>query len=215
MFVKICGICSLHDYQAVAALGPDAVGFIFWPLSPRYVIPEEVGFWIAATNVKPAPLKVGVFVDEPAERVGAIVLALGLDVVQLHGREDADYCLNLRQLLATTGRMIRVWKVVRMDKDEPQELGKYCVDAFLLDSYTARLPGGTGQKIDWEEAQRWCQRLSKPIILAGGLQPDNVATAIKVVDPWGVDVNSGVESEVRVKDLPKTEEFIKQCRTNS
>lgn len=205
-FVKICGLTSRADVEAVAALRPDAVGFVFWPRSKRCVAPQEVADWAKAV---PAPiLKVGVFVDESPDDIRRIVETAGLDVVQFHRFQGLDKSADIFPILGKT-----VWQVVRLGRGEAEPAGPAGVDAFLLDSYSAESPGGTGQAVDWSAARAFVERSPKPVLLAGGLTPENVADAIRQVRPWGVDVSTGVEQRPGRKDLRLVEEFIERCRS--
>jgi phosphoribosylanthranilate isomerase len=202
MFVKICGLANAEDVRAVAAMEPDAIGFIFYPKSPRGVLPEQVKTWVAGL---PASLiKVGVFVDESAEMVNRTLRQAGLDVAQLHGRETPATCDAVDAV---------TWKAVNLrDFPDPDALKPYHVDAFLIDGYTETMPGGTGTKVDWERAAVYGHKLQSPMLLAGGLRADNVADAIRRVTPWGVDVSSGVEIDPGRKDLHKVRQFITIAR---
>jgi len=201
-FVKICGCCSGSDVEAVAELRPDALGFIQWPGSKRYVNPAEVGKWVQAV---PADiLKVGVFVDATADDIRRAVDLAGFDIVQLHGQESPE------QAAAIAGRR---WKVVHLNKPQSYAPAAFEVEAFLLDYHAGTMPGGTGEVVDWQMAAQWVANSSKPVMLAGGLRPDNVAEAIRIVKPWGVDVSSGVEEVVGRKDLIKVKDFIQACRS--
>lgn len=201
LFVKICGLCHPEDVEAVAALRPDAMGFIFYPPSPRYVPPENAPELIAL--VPEGIRKVGVFVNTAPRDVAVIRTAAGLDVVQLHGRESPPDYATVEALL---------WKVVHLDRRDP-EAERGPVDALLIDSYTTEAPGGTGLTADWDQARRYVEDSSAPVILAGGLTPDNVEEAVGNVAPWGVDVSSGVEREPGRKDLEKVRTFIERCRS--
>jgi phosphoribosylanthranilate isomerase len=200
LFVKICGLRRPEDVEAVGALRPDAMGFIFHPRSPRYLPPERAAPVTAL--VPEGILKVGVFVDATPERVSEVRAAAGLDVVQLHGRErPADYA----------GRGLVLWKVVHLDRRDPDaEQGP--VDALLIDRYTAEAPGGTGLTADWERARCFVNEHAARVLLAGGLTPGNVEEAVRKVSPWGVDVSSGVEAVPGRKDLDKVRTFIARCR---
>lgn len=188
----------------VTALKPDAIGYIFWPRSKRYVMPEQVAGWRALAQ--PGILKVGVFVDETLEHIAAAADAAGLDVVQLHGDETPDIPIRLRKMRPD----LRIWKVVHLDRAENPTAN--AVDAFLVDSYSQTSPGGTGQTCDWDKARAFVSAVQKPVILAGGLHPGNVQEALHQVAPWGVDVSSGVEAAPGMKDLKLVKEFIEKCR---
>lgn len=208
-FVKICGICSADDAAAVAALKPDAMGFVFWGGSKRGVKPADVAKWTA--NLPREILKVGVFVDSPADVIRDVAEAAALDVIQLHGFQSLENPDAFFPIIGKTGR--EIWGVVHIGRDgSPVGTGGF-VDAYLVDSYSDNLPGGTGKTCDWSAARDFVKRSPKRVLLAGGLTPDNVGRAIADVRPWGVDVSSGVERKPRVKDLGKVRKFIESCRS--
>ncbi len=203
IFVKICGCASASDTQAVAAMRPDAVGFILWPGSKRYVKPHEIADW--TRDWSGDVLKVGVFVDESIEQIRAAADQAGLDIVQLHGHERPEDC---------TGWATRqVWKAIHLNRALPESFAAYAPDAFLLDYHGDRMPGGTGQCVDWQDAREFVARSPQKVLLAGGLNRDNVVAAIHAVRPWGVDVSSGVEQAPGKKDLTAVKDFIEQCRS--
>lgn len=201
-FVKICGNASLSDARAVAACKPDAMGFILWPGSKRYVAADALANWIP--ELPDGILLVGVFVDATPAEVDRAMRLAGLDIAQLHGKERPEDFVRL-------GR--RMWKSVRVPDQDPEKAGAWPVDALLVDTYSADSPGGTGVVGDWPAAASFVTAVQKPVLLAGGLTPLNVAEAIRVVQPWGVDVSSGVEMEPGRKDLRKVRDFIAACRT--
>ncbi len=198
--IKICGITNLQDALLAADLGVDALGFIFYHRSPRYVTPEAVR---KIVPLLPAFLAtVGVFVDEDYTRITEIMNYCRLNLVQLHGQETPEFCGQF------PGRAI---KTIHMrDVSSLVDIDKYPVRALLLDTFNKDMPGGTGQTFNWElavEAKRY-----GPVILSGGLNPDNVAQAIKAVNPYAVDVSSGVEAEPGIKDPQKLREFVTNVR---
>ncbi len=200
-FVKICGICSEGDLGQISALKPDAIGFIQWPKSKRYVEPKAVGQWETPEGIK----RVGVFVcPTEAELVHAAQHAR-LDVLQVH--QTPSHWRMDRDLF----KGVEIWSALKPDDLYYSESG-FAFDRFLLDSYDAKTIGGTGVTCDWDKARMLVKSLDTPILLAGGLTPENVADAIKRVNPWGVDVSSGVEIEPGVKDLAKVEAFISAVR---
>lgn len=188
--------------EKIAALRPDAVGFNFWPSSKRYVEPDQVRAW--TRDLPREILKVGVFVDMDPDGVERIVEDAGLDIAQLHGRETPEICSRVPA---------RTWKAIHLDRDPGADLTGYQVDAFLVDSYSAKSPGGTGKTVNWDRAAEFIADRSTPVILAGGLTPDNVRESILRTRPWGVDVSSGVEAKPGEKDPKKVEEFILACRS--
>jgi phosphoribosylanthranilate isomerase len=200
--VKICGITNLEDALLAASLGAHALGFIFYQKSPRAIRPEAAREIIRA--LPPLVLSVGVFVDEEAQVVREISERVGLDWVQLHGRESPEYCRSL-------GR--RVLKGFRIKNEASLAfLSEYqnAVQAFLLDTYRPGTPGGTGETFDWEIARQ--ARKYGPVILAGGLTPDNVAAALQTAKPQGVDVASGVEVSPGKKDPGKLKAFFQAIK---
>ncbi len=201
IFVKICGLCRGEDVEAAAALRPDALGFVFWRRSPRAVWPEDVAAW--TRGLPPDIERVGVFVDESPAEVRVIAEAAGLTLVQLHGRESPAVCGE---------SWPRVWKAFPLARGPEDMLKPYPVEAFVIDSGTASMPGGTGVVADWGAAAEFVRGSSRPVVLAGGLTPENVATAVGLVRPWGVDVSSGVESAPGRKDEVRMREFVNQCR---
>lgn len=201
MFVKICGLCTPEDVEAVAELQPDAIGFVFWRKSRRAVKAEDVADW---TKGLPSSIqKVGVFVDSPLAEVALAIKRAKLDVVQLHGHEPPEIC----ELMP-----VKVWKALSIERKLPDPPESYRVDAFVLDSYSAEIPGGTGVVGDWDRSREFVKASDTPVVLAGGLNPENIREAIRKVKPWGVDVSSGVELRPGKKDIEKVREFIRQCR---
>jgi phosphoribosylanthranilate isomerase len=198
--IKICGMTNRRDAELAARLGADAVGFIFYKKSPRY-ISEKAAREIAAV-LPPFVARVGVFVDETAERINRIVACCRLDYAQLHGEEPPEFC---RQIACKTIKAVRV-----RDSGSLAGLEKYRVDGFLLDAFSAKGLGGTGETFDWKLARAAKRR--GPIILAGGLTPENVADAIRRTQPHGVDVCSGVEKSPGKKDAAKLKKFIAAAR---
>ncbi len=199
--VKICGITNLEDAEAAVRFGADALGFIFYRKSPRYIDPREAGSIIRA--LPPFVTKVGVFVNETLEEVRRVREEASLDRVQLHGDETSEYCEK------TGAGVIKAFRIrVRADIEE---LALYDVSAYLLDTYREDTPGGTGETFNWEIAVEASSE--RRIILSGGLTPENVAMAIKTVRPYAVDASSGVESAPGKKDLEKMKKFIDEAKT--
>lgn len=196
--VKICGITSLEDATVAVEAGADALGFMFYPPSPRAVTVDKVRRIVEA--LPPFVAKVGVFVNAEEAQVRLTIREAGLDTVQLHGKETPEFCRGLSP--------VPVIKAFRMEG--PASLG--CLDAYrghawLLDSYVAGVFGGTGQTFNWDLACEAVRRGGR-VILAGGLTADNVARAVAAVSPYGVDVSSGVESEPGRKDPEKVRRFV-------
>lgn len=198
--VKICGITSEGDAQAAVAAGADALGFVFYEKSPRYVTPAQARGIMA--TLPPFTLRVGVLVNPSVELVKE-VLEAGIQVLQFHGEESPEICRAQR---------VPVIKGFRL-QDELSLLS--CRDyhglPWLLDSYVAGQPGGTGAAFNWDLAVK-AKASNATIILAGGLTPDNVAEAIRRVRPYAVDVSSGVETAPGKKDAAKMKALVAAAR---
>ena len=205
LFVKICGITRSQDAELAAGLGANALGFVCWPKSPRYISTDAASA-IAAT-VPANVLKVGVFVDQPAEEVARIIDAVGLDVAQLHGHESPDYCRELKQKYVVSGFSRTVFKSVAMSGDGSVNIADFDPDVVLLvDAYDPTKFGGTGKTINGDAARELAA--ARRTILAGGLNAANVKLAVRSVRPYGVDVSSGVESAPGVKDPSRMRAFF-------
>jgi len=202
--VKICGITNLADAQVAVAAGADALGFNFYEKSPRF-IPTAVAAGISRA-LPPYTLRTGVFVNPSEELVRRAIGECGLNLLQFHGDEPPDFCTQFG-LMSIKAFRIR-------DAASLNELSKYPTDAWLLDAYVSDTFGGTGEKFNWNLAIE-AQRAGKPVFLAGGLTPENVAEAVHQVQPFGVDVSSGVESSPGRKDPVKVRAFIKSSKTSS
>ena len=201
--IKICGITNIEDATAAVEYGADAIGFVF-ATSPRQVSTDAVK--TISSALPPFIVRVGVFVDE-TPCVLAIAKACGLDVVQLHGGQSDEFTLSLTPHM----RVIRALRV--KDEQSVTDLSGYrTADAYLLDRYQRDKLGGTGAPFDWRLALI-AKRHGIPIIMAGGLTPENVAEAVLMVKPYGVDVSTGVESSPGKKDHVKMKEFIDNVRT--
>lgn len=199
--VKICGITSAEDAAAAVAAGADLLGFVFYEGSPRHVTVEQAA--AIARTVSPFVVRVGLFVDAPPELVGEALSACGLQLLQFHGDETPEYC---RQFPAMSMKAFRV-----RGADTIRVLPEYATDAWLLDAFVPGQRGGTGHAFNWELAVEAVKR-GKPVFLAGGLTPENVAEAVRQVQPYGVDVSSGVESAPGKKDHAKVRAFIQAAK---
>jgi len=199
--VKICGITNLADGMAAAEEGADALGFVFYEPSPRYIPVEAAARLIG--QLPPFVLKVGVFVNAPEDLVVQASRECGLNLLQFHGDEPPEYCLQFG-LMSMKAFRIR-------DTASLQALQNYRTDAWLLDAYAPGKPGGTGATFNWElarEAAAW----GRPIFLGGGLNPDNVAEAVRCARPYAVDVSSGVETAPGRKDHAKVRAFLQAAK---
>jgi phosphoribosylanthranilate isomerase len=200
--IKICGITSAADALTAVQAGADALGFMLYQTSPRRVKREQ-----AATIIRVLPpfvTKVGVFVNPTEAEVRAAIAEVGIDTLQFHGEESPEFCRQFG---------LKVIKAFRVrDAGSLQQAQLYASEAWLLDSYVAGQPGGTGVTVNWELAADAARRHSW-VILAGGLTPKNVADAVQKVRPFGVDVASGVESAPGEKDPDKVRAFIAAARS--
>ncbi|MBI2412643.1 MAG: phosphoribosylanthranilate isomerase [Deltaproteobacteria bacterium] len=199
--VKICGITNIEDAEAAVSFGADALGFIFYGKSPRYIDPVHAGSIIRA--LPPFVVKVGVLVNETLEEVRRVREEASLDRVQLHGDETPEYCAEVG------AGVIKAFRI--RGRTDIDKLALYDVPAFLLDTYKEGVPGGTGETFNWEIAVE--ASAERRIILSGGLNAENVAMAIKTVRPYAVDVSSGVEAAPGKKDLEKMKKFIDEAKT--
>lgn len=196
--VKICGITSLHDAQVAVDAGADALGFMFYVRSPRWIEPEAAGEIVR--SLPPFVAAVGVFVNAEESFVRRVAAQCGLDAVQFHGDETPEYCARFEPL--------RVFKAFRVNAAESlRALADYSTSAWLLDAFVPDQPGGTGRTFNWDLAIQ-AKQLGRPIILAGGLTPENVADAVRRVRPYAVDVSSGVESAPGRKDPARVRAFV-------
>jgi phosphoribosylanthranilate isomerase len=204
--VKICGLTTVEQAVACAELGADAIGLVFYPPSPRFVADEQAA---AICRALPASVwSVGVFVNEDSSAIIRRIRDCGLRAVQLHGRETSELVKELRE------QGVRVIKTL-FPNGRPSfaEVGAYPFShAFLTECVGERLPGGNGQSWNWGMAEALSR--SHPVILAGGLTPDNVSEAIQAARPGAVDVSSGVEARPGWKDLEKVRQFLANARQN-
>jgi phosphoribosylanthranilate isomerase len=200
--VKICGITNLADAQVAVEAGADMLGFIFYEASPRYVTVEKVAD--IARQLPPQVVKVGVFVNPSEKLVTRAVAECGLNLLQFHGDETPEFCTQFGVMSMKAFRV--------RDAASLEALPHYPTDAWLLDTYSAGQAGGTGKTFNWDLAIE-AQKLGKPIFLAGGLTPENVADAVRRVQPFAVDVSSGVEASPGKKDHAKVQAFISAARS--
>jgi phosphoribosylanthranilate isomerase len=199
--VKICGVTNVADALAAAEAGADMVGLNFYEHSPRHISLATAGEISRA--LPPFVLRVGVFVNPPEELVTRALGECGLSLLQFHGDEPSDFCTQFGLMSIKALRM--------RDAESLNQLANYFTDAFLLDAYSKSGLGGTGEIFNWDLALE-AQKFGKPIFLAGGLTPANVAAAVKKVRPFAVDVSSGVELVPGKKDAAKMKAFIQAVR---
>jgi phosphoribosylanthranilate isomerase len=205
--VKFCGVARLEDAEVAAELGAWAVGMIFWPGSPRRCALDEAAA-ISAALKRRAELA-GVFVDAHLDEVAALVDALALTLVQLHGDEGPAYCAEVAR--RTGAKVIKAARV--RGRADVRALHAFATDFHLLDAYSPDRPGGTGETFAWELVREHPR--DRPLILSGGLTPENVGAAIAAVRPFAVDVASGVEVAPGVKDHAKMTAFAAAVRATA
>lgn len=199
--VKICGVTRAEDIRRIAKAGGDAIGFQM-SMGPRKITHQEAKRLVKL--VPPTIVPVGVFVNEALSKVKQLIKLCGFQTVQLHGEETASYCQKIE---------VPVIKVIRMKKPDTYKAFRgFRVAAFLLDSYNKNIPGGTGQNFQFSWARMAVQKLPAPVLIAGGLTPDNVQEAIRSSRAFGVDVSSGVEIRPGFKDPRKVSLFISRAK---
>lgn len=199
--IKICGITRVEDALAAVAAGADALGFVFYAKSPRAVTPAQASAIIAA--LPPFVTTVGLFVDMPRPELRALLAEVPLDLLQFHGDETPADC-------AGYGRPYIKALRIKPGDDVAAAISRYPeASGVLLDTFVPGTPGGTGEAFDWSLVPR---NAAKPLILAGGLTPENVGEAVRQVRPYAVDVSGGVEASKGIKDAAKIQTFIQRAR---
>ena len=198
--IKICGITNLEDALFATECGADSLGFNFYKKSPRYIEPQKAADIIS--QLPPLIMPVGIFVNEHEDRIREIQQLACIPAVQFHGDESPEFCQRFGS------HVIKAFQV--RDKESLKAMAHYRVGAFLLDSYREGMRGGTGVSFDWHLAV--VAKTFGKIILAGGLTPENVLEAVKLVQPYAVDVAGGVEKEPGIKDYGKVKQFITEVR---
>lgn len=199
-FVKVCGITRKADLICAVESGADAIGFIAYPKSPRYVSASEVKLLLDDSNIDNF-LKVAVFVNAAKEDIQAY-LNVGIDVIQLHGNESADFAASFD---------CEVWKAIRLNEESQISIYRdYPCAKFLIDSFVkdAEIPGGTGHLANWRLARSFVDEVDKDVLLAGGISNLNLAEALTEVKPFGLDLSSSVETSPGVKDHHKIQELF-------
>ena len=202
--IKICGITSVEDGVAAAEAGADMIGLMFYERSPRHISFATAGE--ISRSLSPFIVKVGVFVNPNEDTVMRAINDCGVTLLQFHGEETPGFCT---QFGAMSMKAFRI-----KDAESLDALPNYPTDAWLLDAYSPDAHGGTGAKFNWELAIE-AKNLGRPIVLAGGLTPENVGDAVQTVQPFGVDVSSGVESAPGKKDHAQVRAFIQAVRSRS
>ena len=203
--VKICGITNEEDALSAIEKGAFAIGFIFYPKSPRYIPPVKASQIIR--KIPPFIGRVGVFVNMDIRGIFEIMKRVGLSAVQLHGDESPEFCYELKTLSS-----IPIIKVFRIkDESSLNNIKKYSytVNAILLDTHKDKVYGGTGETFDWNLAKK-ARNYNIPLILSGGLNPQNIKEAYDIVKPYAFDVNSGIELTPGIKDHTKMDLFFRK-----
>ena len=201
--IKVCGITRPEDAYAASRLGVDAIGLVFYKPSSRYVSIELAQDIVAAVN--PLVSVVGLFVDAGADFVHEVLQQVPLEVLQFHGNESSEFCESFHR------PYFKALRVKNGDNSWQKKADEYIgANAILLDKYSDKAAGGTGESFDWSQiAPDW----NKPLILAGGLNVENVASAVRNIQPLAVDVSSGVESSPGIKDVTLMTHFVVQVKT--
>lgn len=199
--VKICGITRVQDAEAAVEHGADAIGLVFYEPSPRHVTVEQAT--TLCRHLPPFVTSVALFVNATTDAIARVVDDVGVDLLQFHGDESADYCAAHRRPWIRAVRM-------RPDTDLTALRAEYGgARGLLLDAYRPGMPGGTGERFDWARVPA---ALGSQIVLAGGLDADNVGAAVRQVRPFAVDVSGGVEADKGIKDPNKIKRFIDEVR---
>ncbi len=198
--VKICGITTVEDALLAVEAGADAIGLVFHDKSPRYIFPEQAAAVVRA--LPPFVQAVGLFVNAELDFVNASADLCRLDLVQLHGDETPDFCDKVNR------RVLKAFRIKDITSLDP--IRSYRIAGHLLDAYSPKAYGGTGKTFNWEIAK--AAKIYGPVVLAGGLTPDNVRKAVESVAPYAVDVSGGVESAPGKKDPEKVREFVRRAK---
>jgi phosphoribosylanthranilate isomerase len=199
--IKICGLTRIEDVRAAVHAGADALGFVFYPPSPRYVEPAHAASLLAA--IPPFVQSVGLFVDAPPDWIREVLAICPLDLLQFHGDEPAEACVGHGRPYLKAVRMRAGVDLLKSCAEHPRARG------LLLDAYVPGVPGGTGERFDWDMIP---PHLPLSIVLSGGLTPGNIVEAVSRTRPWAVDVSSGVEIRKGIKDAARLAQFISQAK---
>ena len=207
--VKICGVANVEDANLVASLGADYIGLNFCKESPRKISLKMARDIIA--KLPPFTLPVAVFAEEPLTDLVKFLAKTGFEAVQLHGSETPEYCKEVKE--KANIKVIKAFRIMDENSIAPMVLYQDIVDYFLLDAFVEGQAGGTGEVFNWDLVTTMrVKGINKPFFLAGGLTPENVEQAIEKVEPFGVDVSSGVERLPKKKDFDKMKSFIRNAR---
>ncbi|MEW5758470.1 MAG: phosphoribosylanthranilate isomerase [Candidatus Omnitrophota bacterium] len=200
--VKVCGITNVNDALASIDAGCDALGFVFYKKSPRYINPD--GCQGITRYIPGSIVKIGIFVDEKEKKIKEIAKACQLDVLQFHGKETPSFCKRFKGY-----KIIKAFRI--KNKIDPRQIKKYNVFAYMFDTYMPKKIGGTGKNFNWELVKH-IGKLRQPVFLSGGLNEKNVKQAIKVAHPNWVDASSSLEVSPGKKDIKKVKKFINAAK---
>ena len=203
--VKVCGITRLEFARYASGAMADYLGYIFWDKSPRYVKPSEAAVFISWLE---GPKNVGVFVNQSLDDVNEIARLTGIDMVQLSGNESPEYCQLIEKPVIKAFHISE--NATPLELNEKISPYNEAVDYFLFDTYTKDAYGGTGKKFNWEILKEVNTQI--PFFLAGGLSTENIAKAIKTVNPYAIDISSSLESKPGIKDFEKMEHFFEEVQ---
>jgi phosphoribosylanthranilate isomerase len=209
MYIKICGITNLNDGQKALSLGADAIGFIAYPKSKRYIDSKKVKEIVAQlSETYPSSDYVGVFVNAKKEEITPYINA-GINIIQFHGNETNDEVNNINI-------ECKKWKALAISTtEEIERINNFNVHRILIDAYDKENYGGTGKLANWELAKKAIKETKKKVILAGGITARNITQAIQKTNPYGLDLSSGVEKSPGIKDHKKLEELFKELKKNN
>ena len=209
MRVKICGITQIEQGTAIVELGADSIGFICVQKSPRYVTPERLR--AIADSLPSQTVKVGVFADRDLTEIVSVLEAGHLTAIQLHGAESPEFCTQLRRQIAPEIELIKAFRIKSQASLVETRAYTNCVDTFLLDAYHPQMLGGSGHTIDWQDLADF--KPAVPWLLAGGLTPENIQSALSRLQPDGIDLSSGVERSPGDKDLERVAQLFEAIKS--
>lgn len=211
MRVKICGITQIAQGKAIVELGADSIGFICVQQSPRYIAPDRLRAIVDALPNE--TVKVGVFANHELSEIVSVLAAGNLSAIQLHGSESTEFCTQLRRQIAPEVELIKAFRIKSRESLAETQAYTDCVDTFLLDAYHPQMLGGTGHTIDWQDLANFKPAL--PWMLAGGLTPENIGSALSRLCPDGIDLSSGVERSPGDKDLDQVSRLFRAINSHS
>ena len=211
MRVKICGITQIAQGKAIVELGADSIGFICVSKSPRYISPDRLRKIVDA--LPDETVTVGVFANHDLSTITSVLETGNLTAIQLHGSESTEFCTQLRQQIAPEIEIIKAFRIKSKESLAATKAYTECVDTFLLDAYHPQMLGGTGHTIDWQDLANFNPGI--PWMLAGGITPENVCSALARLQPHGIDLSSGVERSPGDKDLERVKQLFRAINSRS